>query len=276
MVLSLLLSLATVPTALMAAAPVLTPTPFPTGIADPAVNTAYLLDQHDNLIALDLATGKPLWTNPNPTPAKPLLTVNHKLVVLLPSKENSRTARIQLLDPATGERLSQTDPIAFPDWVSIDTDRGHSFAARATLQSNVLSLRWEAHAWYVVGGACPQQGIIDAATHGATGILAIDLRSGQIQTNEVTINTPPPERPNHPDIQPGNNPLPASPPLEDPARAQTSIVGTRFFQIVTNMHTEKTSVTVIEHTLEARDAQTHKRLWQFPLKTTFDSSVLED
>src|SRR5207244_1307009 len=91
-----------------------TPLLFPGGVVDEAGARAYIIDAQHDLDALDLATGRVLWTAPA---MRPLAVVDGRLVAWSRVKPNA--VRVVVLDERTGKPLVESEPIVFPEWVVI-------------------------------------------------------------------------------------------------------------------------------------------------------------
>jgi hypothetical protein len=158
------------------------PLSIPGGVADPAGKTGYVANDKGGIDALDLATGELLWSTREAP--RPLIAFGNKLAAQAPVEGKANQVRVVVLDAsAKGRRLLESDPVAFPDWVSVGLTHGRSFRSDARLGKGGLLLRWEANAFYA-GGAAPTPQILEAARKHAAGTARIDLESGRVKNLE--------------------------------------------------------------------------------------------
>jgi hypothetical protein len=88
---------------------------------------------------------------------------------------------VVLLDlDGQGEVALTSKPIVFPDWVVVTTAAGEDFSFEVWGNVNELRLKWEAHARYR-GGAAPSFQIQQQATHDASGVARVNLRTGRVE-----------------------------------------------------------------------------------------------
>jgi len=162
------------------------------GVADPDGKVAYVPNTGGGIDALDLATGKRLWqTNAAP---RPLLATADRLFAEVPVKGKGHQVRIIVLDTTQeGKKVLESQPVSFPDWVSVGVSHGRSFASSArTDGEGGLLLTWQARAWYA-GGAAPPPEVERAARKSASGVARIDLKSGRVEaleSNKIPKGTP--------------------------------------------------------------------------------------
>lgn len=153
--------------------------PFPGGIADPAAKTAYVVNTAGGIDAIDLDKGETLWDTKDP--AKPLAVAGKKLIVQVAVAGKANAVRLVVLDTAAkGKKLSESDPVSFPDWVSIGGGYGRSFTSSARVEDGALLLTWDARAWYA-GGAPPPPEVEKAARKHETGVAKVSLESGKVE-----------------------------------------------------------------------------------------------
>src|SRR5205807_2310683 len=102
----------------------------------------------------------------------------------VPGKANQ--VRVVVLDAMQkGTRLLESQPVNFPDWVSVGVAHGRFFATTARLDGDGgLLLIWGARAWYA-GGARPTPEIERRARKAAAGVVRIDLKSGRATALEA-------------------------------------------------------------------------------------------
>lgn len=150
------------------------------GVADHNGKVGFVPNTSGGIDALDLASGKLLWdTKAAP---QPLLATADRLLAqkLVPGKANQ--VRIVVLDTTQkGKQLLESQPVAFPDWVSVGVAHGRSFGSTARLTDDALLLTWQARAWYA-GGARPTPEIERRARKAASGVVQVDLKTGKVRT----------------------------------------------------------------------------------------------
>lgn len=149
------------------------------GVADGAGKVGYFPNPTGGIDALDLTTGKVLWTSKEAS--RPLLALNDRLVAQRTEKNKANQVRIVILDGAqAGKRVLESQPIVLPDWVSVEVAYGRSFRGSARAEAESLLLTWEARAFYA-GGARPTPEIEAAARKEASGVARVDLANGKIE-----------------------------------------------------------------------------------------------
>jgi hypothetical protein len=159
-------------------APTQMPVFLPGGVADAAGRYGYVTNTTGGIDALDLETGKAVWASAEAS--KPLVVFGDRVVAQAEVKGKANSVRIIVLDARTGKRLLQSEPVAFPEWVSVVQTWGRSFASEARIDKGDVLLRWEAHASYA-GGAAPTPQILAASKKDASGVGRISLESGRVE-----------------------------------------------------------------------------------------------
>jgi hypothetical protein len=144
------------------------------GVADPAGNVGYFPNTTGGIDALELATGKLLWASKDAD--RPLVATNDRL---LAQAGKTNQVRLIVIDKE-GKRVLESDPIKFPDWVSVQTAYGRSFQSGARLDGKSALLSWQARAFYA-GGARPTPQIEKAARKDASGVSRINLETGKVE-----------------------------------------------------------------------------------------------
>ena len=164
--------------------------PFPCGVADAAAGVAYV-SVDGGIVAVDLETGQELWRTA--LAWRPLAIVEDRLAAACLLDGRPSAIRIALLDPTReGQPTLVSDPVTFPEWVSVATDRPESFRLTAEVEGSRLLLRWEAHRHYG-GGAAPSLRVQREATRRAAGVIAVDLQSGDATpVADLAADPPPP------------------------------------------------------------------------------------
>jgi hypothetical protein len=152
---------------------------LPGGVADAAGKTGYLANPGGGIDAVSLENGARLWASKDAS--FPLALLGKKLVAQAFVAGKADRIRVVVLDVKNkGKRLLASDPVVFPEWVSVRVTHGRSFTAGALVVENDLLLRWEARAWYA-GGARPTPQVERAARKHATGVAKISLESGRVE-----------------------------------------------------------------------------------------------
>jgi outer membrane protein assembly factor BamB len=153
---------------------------IPGGVADANGKRGYLVNADRQIDAVDLESGKVLWTFKDG--GRPLAVVGDRLLVQVVDAKKPHAARVLLLD-ADGKNVLESDPLEFPDWVTPGpTGRwsGRSFAAQPRVEKGELWLKWKASARYS-GGAAPTPEILKAAMKDADGAARVNLESGKVE-----------------------------------------------------------------------------------------------
>ena len=164
---------------------------LPCGVADPGGRTGFVANAHGGIDAVDLATGDLLWDVDGAK--RPALAVDDRLYAWAPVDGNG--LRVVAFDRAQGgRRLLESEPVTFPDWVSVEQAPGRSFTTRWRLDRGRLILDWEAQAWYSGPHATPQAEA--DARRRAEGQVRIDVATGKVETAaaEKPAAAPPPPK----------------------------------------------------------------------------------
>jgi hypothetical protein len=154
------------------------PIPLPAGVADPAGKIGYLAGARGVIEAVDLDKGVLLWDTKEL--ARPLVAFDTMLAaqIQVPGKPNS--VRIIMLDATQkGKKVLESEPVVFPDWVSVTRTHGRSFESQGSVSKGELLLKWRANAFYA-GGAPPPPEVVAASRKEATGVARIDLKTGKV------------------------------------------------------------------------------------------------
>ncbi|HEV3255995.1 MAG TPA: hypothetical protein VG013_03875 [Gemmataceae bacterium] len=154
------------------------PVSLPGGVADPAGRTGFVSNSKHGIDALDLETGKVLWSTEEAS--QPLVVLGKHLLAQGPINGKANAVRVVVLDIGRGKRLLESKPVVFPDWVSVGGGHGRSFASRGRIEAGNLLLTWEAHAWYA-GGAAPTPEMQRLAKHDASGGSRVNLDNGRVE-----------------------------------------------------------------------------------------------
>jgi hypothetical protein len=148
------------------------------GIADPDRKIGFFPGKTGGIDALDLATGKLLWTSVGGT--RPLLATADRVYA---QTGDTNQVRVIAIDSASGKLTLESQPIKLADWVSVKAEYGRSFSSSAKVEGKALYLSWQARAFYA-GGARPTPEIEKAARKEASGVARVDLETGKIEVLE--------------------------------------------------------------------------------------------
>jgi hypothetical protein len=147
------------------------------GLASANGDVGYWPSRDKGIEAVDLETGKVLWHSK--LASKPLLTTTETLVAQAEVPNKANQVRVVILDLKDGAKKLESQPIVFPDWVSVPTQYGRTFHSMARADKNDVQLVWEARAFYA-GGAAPTREILEAARKHAVGVTRIDTTTGKV------------------------------------------------------------------------------------------------
>lgn len=167
------------------------PIALPDGVSDAKGKFAYLQNSDGGVDAIEIATGKTKWTTK--TTAK-LLRLHsnspNSLVVQVPVDNQANSLKIAVLDSATGRNLLLSDALVFPDWVVVAAEDGEiygkSFKTLVLINQNMISLMWNASSHYA-GRAAPPPEVEEAARHNESGYFHVDLTTGRVTTQQMSI-----------------------------------------------------------------------------------------
>ena len=163
----------------MADAELAQPVFLPRGVADPGGRTGYVTNAAGGIDALDLLTGEQLWSTA--VGSRPLALVGNRLAAQRPRQEKTNALEIVVLDVTQqGTLVLISDPVVFPEWVSVAPATEESFTYRIFIDDHHLLLDWHARGRYQ-GGAAPPPQILAQATQDATGTARIHLETGQVE-----------------------------------------------------------------------------------------------
>ena len=160
---------------------------LPGGAAAPDGKTGYVTNPKGGIDAINLESGELLWETKDASRALAAFPKGLAAWALVPGKANS--VRILVFD-SKGKRQRESDPVVFPDWVSVSLTYGRSFAAQAEIVKGDLLLSWEAHAFYA-GGARPPPEVVKAAKKDASGTARINLETGKVEMLKAMVATGP-------------------------------------------------------------------------------------
>jgi hypothetical protein len=177
------------PTPLHADESLPTNTLLPGGVADPVANVGFVQHTDGGIIAFDLKTGKTLWNLPDF--GRPVALKGNQLLVL---GRGEAANRIQVLFVDTNKRelIKKSDPITFPDWVSVPVDPGRYFKCETYLDEKAgLVLAWEARASFEGRGKPKGE---DRLRKYECGLVRVNLDSGKVEMSRLEKAFPLPHK----------------------------------------------------------------------------------
>jgi len=146
------------------------------GVADPAAKIAFFPNTTVGIDAVDLATGKVLWTTKDAD--RPLIATANRLFAQ--QGTGNKLQVVALNTSKDGQRIFASSPIPLPDWVAVQAAYGRAFQSSVRMDRDNLYLVWEARAFYS-GGARPPREIEAAARKNAAGVARIDRTTGKVE-----------------------------------------------------------------------------------------------
>src|SRR5262249_2234244 len=124
-----------------------TSVPIPLGVADPAGKTGFVANDKGGIDVINLENGELLWDTKDAN--KPLAVVGKKLLAQAAVMGKANQVRVVVLNVGEkGKKVLESDPVTFPDWVSVGLTHGRSFTSSGKVVKGDLYLKWEARAWY--------------------------------------------------------------------------------------------------------------------------------
>lgn len=165
---------------------------LPRGVAGPEKLIGYIGEPAGGIEAIDLAAGGLHWRTE--TAAWPAIVIEKWLAVLCFARDLPGALQVVTLDRSKqGQRVVESDPLVFPDWVSAAIIPEEFFSYRVSADRRVLIFEWEAHARYR-GGAPPPASVLAQATRDAAGIFRVDIETGEIKSlpaeKQIEISLP--------------------------------------------------------------------------------------
>lgn len=148
------------------------------GVPSPSGKVLYLPGTSGGVEAVALWSGKRLWESDRAS--VPLLATEDRLFARVALKKRNQL-KVVVLDAITGEQLLTSEPVTFPDWVSVPRDFGLRFQAGARLDKGDLLLLWEARRFRDGGPPPPDP---DPYKKHATGAVRIDLATGRVSETD--------------------------------------------------------------------------------------------
>jgi len=164
---------------------------FPAGVAGPEKRVGYVADGSAGIEALDLSTGESIWRSD--AAARPAIVAEHRLLAVHPVPDVANGLRVVVLDRNDrGKLLLESEPIRFPEWVSVQGAISDDFRYEARIEGTRLLLDWDAQARYR-GGAAPPPSVQSQATKAAHGRVSVDVETGAVEMRPI-------ERPGAPEL----------------------------------------------------------------------------
>jgi hypothetical protein len=152
--------------------------PFPDGVADAAGKVAFIANATGGIDAVDLAKGELLWDSKEAS--KPLALSGDNLLAQIGVKDKANQARIVVLDVTRrGKKVSESEAIVLPDWVSLGKHHGRSFFSTGRMVKRDLLYYWNADAWYA-GGAAPPE-ILERLKKDQSGVARVNVETGKVE-----------------------------------------------------------------------------------------------
>ena len=146
------------------------------GVVSSDHKTVFVPAKDGGIEALDLTTGKVLWTNKD---ANKLAGASDALVFAWVGDEKKPNSfRVVAMDAATGKTTGKSDPIALPEWATTAKAGGHAFRTAARADEEAVVVVWQAGTSYF-GGARPTPEIEAAARKNESGLTRFDLKTGK-------------------------------------------------------------------------------------------------
>jgi hypothetical protein len=146
------------------------------GVVSPDGKLVFVPAKGGGIEALDVPTGKPVWTNAD---ASNLAGASAKLVFgWVPNAKKANEFTVVAIDAATGKTAGKAGPILLPDWAVTGKTHGRSFVTAARADGDGAIVAWAAGAFYA-GGARPTPEIEAAARKNDSGLAKLDFATGK-------------------------------------------------------------------------------------------------
>ena len=151
-------------------------------MADPAGRAGYVRKPGGGVEAIDLSSGKPRWDAPQLL--RPLIASDKELAGLSTFAPATSTSRVLFLDGKNGKQRVASQPLVFPEWVTID-----GLSTVAWLDGDQLLLRWEAHR-KKPGGPLPSETALRNSLHDASGGFRVTWSTGAVTVDDALAAPP--------------------------------------------------------------------------------------
>ena len=157
----------------------ITPVPFPRGVASPDGTRGFIEMATTGVAALDLSSGSDLWHHT--TPARPRLVIDDRLIAQDLAAPHGNVLRFLLLSiGGGGSDILRTAPLSLPDGVSVD-DPEQNVRVELFGGTNQFTVVWRVEAHYQ--GGAPPPASVEARSHRVLrGAARVDLRTGAVTT----------------------------------------------------------------------------------------------
>ena len=165
---------------------------LPKGVAEPSGQIGYVANTNNGIDAINLNDGKILWTSSEAS--YPLIATRHWLTAqkFLPRQSNAFQIA-KLNTERKGSLILLSEPIVFPDWVSVQPTNDEDFSFQVYATTDDLFLDWQAHSRYR-GGANPPSHILQQSTRERRGNVRVNLKSGNVEMLPSTERTTAPQK----------------------------------------------------------------------------------
>lgn len=158
---------------------VITPVPFPRGVASPDGTRGFIEMATTGVAALDLSSGIDLWHHT--TPARPRLIIDDGLVAQDLAAPPGNVLRFLLLSiSGGGSVVLRTAPLSLPDGVAVD-DPEQNVRVELFGSTDHFTVVWRVEAYYQ-GGAPPPASVEARSQRVLRGAARVDLITGTVTT----------------------------------------------------------------------------------------------
>ncbi len=148
------------------------------GLLDLDAGIAYLTLPRGGIDAVEMATGKILWSSQ--AVSRPLALQGKRLVALSP-ETMANSLRLVVLDCSQkGKILLQSEPVVLPSWASVKGRWGRQLDCQWQIHKGDFFLKWNAKAWWDEG-RLPEWAPEEATSRNASGVARLSLKSGLVK-----------------------------------------------------------------------------------------------
>jgi hypothetical protein len=152
---------------------------FPNGISDGEGERGYMRNSLGGIDSIDLKTGQLHWTTN--AASVPLIVSGPHLLAFKYISENA--IQIVKIDAKTGQDVSTSEPINFPDGIKVSSMPNESFALVAKVTGTTLDLAWHGRMIYE-GGTSPPEHVLQKWQKQFSGIFQVDLATGNVTSKD--------------------------------------------------------------------------------------------
>ena len=185
-------------------APVVAVGRFPGGVVDAGWGRAYVTSATGEVDAVDLKTGKRLWSSAEA--GVPVLVTGERLYMVAGARgeEAANEVHIVALDLGKGGKvISRSEGISLPEWCGILPEAGRTFVVTGKLEGEGLTVSWKAGGAGAVAAPAaivPPGGVFggrrrmrvrvvrppveSGEASSAAGSVRVDLKSGEVKKLE--------------------------------------------------------------------------------------------